>query len=131
MFRKRSIVNCRMLALLALLLLTASSRGFASQPDQWPRGEIVESVACKSDLQQSYALYLPSQYTPDKKWPMLYAFDPGARGKLPVSLFKDAAEKFGFIVVGSNNSKNGLQVRKLKQPLRMNAMKKSDKGFWK
>ncbi|HZE62454.1 MAG TPA: hypothetical protein VE056_01175 [Pyrinomonadaceae bacterium] len=117
MFRKRITVSCRILAGLALLLLTASSRGFASQPDQWPRGEIVESVACKSDLQQSYALYLPSQYTPDKKWPMLYAFDPGARGKLPVSLFKDAAEKFGFIVVGSNNSKNGIQVAGLIQTL--------------
>jgi dienelactone hydrolase len=41
---------------------------------------------------------------------MLYAFDPGARGKLPATLFKDAAEKFGYIVVGSNNSKNGIQV---------------------
>jgi poly(3-hydroxybutyrate) depolymerase len=117
MSRKGTIVNCRKIALLALLVLTASSRGFASQPDEWPRGEIVESVACKSDPQQSYALYLPSHYTPDKKWPMLYAFDPGARGKLPVSLFKDAAEKFGFVVVGSNNSKNGIQVAAVVQTL--------------
>ncbi|MGI8835377.1 MAG: TPR end-of-group domain-containing protein [Pyrinomonadaceae bacterium] len=42
--------------------------------------------------------------------PILYAFDPAARGKLPVTLFKDAAEKFGYIVVGSNNSQNGIQV---------------------
>ncbi|HXL80071.1 MAG TPA: hypothetical protein VN951_04270 [Pyrinomonadaceae bacterium] len=117
MSRKGTILNCRILAVLVLLVLTASSRGFASQPDEWPRGEIVESVACKSDPQQSYALYLPSQYTPEKKWPMLYAFDPGARGKLPVSLFKDAAEKFGFIVVGSNNSKNGIQVASVVQTL--------------
>lgn len=104
------IINCRILALLGLLVLTASSRSFASQRDELPRGEVIESVACKADPQQSYALYLPSRYTPEKKWPMLYAFDPGARGKLPVSLFKEAAEKFGFIVVGSNNSKNGIQV---------------------
>ena len=37
----------------------------------------------------------------------MYAFDPGARGKLPVELMKDAAERFGYIVVGSNNSRNG------------------------
>ncbi|MEO7971589.1 MAG: dienelactone hydrolase family protein [bacterium] len=104
------IINCRIVALLVLLVLTASSRGFAGQPDELPRGEVIESVACKADPQQSYALYLPSRYTPEKKWPMLYAFDPVARGKLPVSLFKEAAEKFGFIVVGSNNSKNGIQV---------------------
>jgi dienelactone hydrolase len=108
--QKRIIINCRFLALLALLVLTASSRSFASQHDELPRGEVIESVACKADPQQSYALYLPSRYTPEKKWPMLYAFDPVARGKLPVSLFKEAAEKFGFIVVGSNNSKNGIQV---------------------
>lgn len=108
--QKRINHCCRILPILALLVLTASSRSFASQRDELPRGQIIESVACKADPQQTYALYLPSGYTPEKKWPMLYAFDPGARGKLPVSLFKDAAEKFGFIVVGSNNSRNGIQV---------------------
>ncbi|HBB89155.1 MAG TPA: hypothetical protein DC047_16230 [Blastocatellia bacterium] len=93
-----------------MLALTASARTFASQRDELPRGQVIESVTTKADPQQSYALYLPSGYTPEKKWPMLYAFDPAARGKLPVSLFKEAAEKFGYIVVGSNNSKNGIQV---------------------
>jgi poly(3-hydroxybutyrate) depolymerase len=110
MSQKRSILNYRILAVLVLLVLMASGRGFASQRDELPKGEIVESVASKADPQQTFALYLPSRYLPDKKWPILYAFDPGARGKLPVSLFKDAAEKFGYIVVGSNNSKNGIQV---------------------
>jgi predicted esterase len=110
MSQKRSMVNCRNLVVLALLVLMASARGFASQHDELPKGEIVENVTSKADPQQTYALYLPSRYSPDKKWPILYAFDPGARGKLPVSLFKDAAEKFGYIVVGSNNSKNGIQA---------------------
>jgi predicted esterase len=52
-------------------------------------------------------LYLPSNYTPDRRWPVIYAFDPFARGKVPVELYKDAAEKFGYIVVGSNNARNG------------------------
>jgi len=38
---------------------------------------------------------------------VLYAFDPGARGQVPVQRFKDAAERFGWIIVGSNNSRNG------------------------
>jgi predicted esterase len=64
-----------------------------------------------NDRNQSYALYLPSNYQPDRKWPVLYAFDPRARGKVPLERFKDAAEKYGWIVVGSNNSRNGpLQV---------------------
>jgi tetratricopeptide (TPR) repeat protein len=38
---------------------------------------------------------------------VLFAFDPGARGKIPVELFREAAEKYGYIVAGSNNSRNG------------------------
>jgi pimeloyl-ACP methyl ester carboxylesterase len=37
----------------------------------------------------------------------VYAFDPGARGAAPVELMKAAAEKYGYIVAGSNNSRNG------------------------
>jgi poly(3-hydroxybutyrate) depolymerase len=106
-----------MFAVLALLLLVTASPGFGSQPDELLRGKVIESVACKADAQQTYTLYLPSGYTPAKKWPMLYAFDPAARGKLPVTLFKDAAEKFGYIVVGSNNSQNGMQVAGIVQTL--------------
>src|SRR5262245_25307467 len=76
--------------------------------DDFPKGEVIERVTSKADQTQSYALYLPKAYTPDKKWPILYAFEPVARGKLPVTIFQEAAEKFGFIVVGSYNSRNGL-----------------------
>ena len=32
-------------------------------------------------------------------------FDAHGKGLLPVELYKDEAEKYGYIVVGSNNSK--------------------------
>jgi dienelactone hydrolase len=38
---------------------------------------------------------------------VLFALDPGARGKIPVERFQAAAEKYGYIVAGSNNSRNG------------------------
>jgi len=71
------------------------------------KGEIIDKALCKADPEQSYALYLPIDYSIDKKWPILYAFDPGARGRIPLELFKPAAEKYGYIVVCSNNSRNG------------------------
>jgi len=71
-----------------------------------PTGQVIENVACLSDPTQNYALYLPSGYTPAKRWPIIYAFDPAARGKVPVKLYKDVAEKYGYIVAGSNNSRN-------------------------
>jgi len=90
-----------------VVLLAHSTVLAITQTDSIPRGQIVERIEALNDSSQSYALYLPSNYTPDRKWPVLYAFDPGARGRVPVERFKEAAEKYGWIVVGSNNSRNG------------------------
>jgi hypothetical protein len=56
---------------------------------------------------QSYWMFVPSTYTPDRAWPMLYCLDPGARGRVPVERFAAAAETAGVLVAGSNNSRNG------------------------
>ncbi len=91
---------------LACLLLAAAS-WLPSGREELARGQVIEKVACSNDATQTYALYLPSRYSPDKAWPILYAFDAGARGVLPVQRFKDGAERYGYIVAGSNNSRNG------------------------
>jgi dienelactone hydrolase len=63
-------------------------------------------VTCASDAMQSYSLYLPSTYTAAKRWPVIYFFDPGGHGRRPLELYKDIAETYGFILAGSNNSRN-------------------------
>jgi hypothetical protein len=70
-------------------------------------GQVVSSVTCAADSRQTYALYLPSAYTPQRPWPIVYVFDPGGRGANPLSLMKDAAEKYGYILAASNNAHNG------------------------
>ena len=90
-----------------VVLLAYSTAHAITQTESIPRGQIVDRIVALSDSSQSYALYLPSNYTPNRKWPVLYAFDPGARGRVPVERFKEAAEKYGWIVFGSNNSQNG------------------------
>jgi predicted esterase len=70
-------------------------------------GRILDKVACKQDATQLYALYVPTNYTADKKWPVIFCFDPGARGRAPVERLQAAAEKYGYIVAGSLNSRNG------------------------
>jgi hypothetical protein len=67
----------------------------------------MERVPCRHDPSQSYALYLPSSFKPDRPWPILYCLDPAARGAFPVQRFLKAAEAEGVIVAGSNNSRNG------------------------
>lgn len=77
------------------------------------KGVAIKQVALQKDAGQSYALYLPANYTADKKWPILYCFDPIARGSVPVERFQKAAEKFGYIVAGSNNSRNSMPPKDL------------------
>jgi dienelactone hydrolase len=71
-----------------------------------PTGRIIDSVVCERDAAESYALYLPSAYTLGKPWPIIYLFDPGADGARPVNLYKDIAEKYGYVLAGSNTSRN-------------------------
>jgi dienelactone hydrolase len=75
----------------------------------FPTGQIIEKVVCKNDTTQSYALYLPKSYDIKKEYPVMYAFDAHGTGKLPVSFYKDLAEKYNYIIAGSNNSQNGLE----------------------
>lgn len=71
------------------------------------KGKIIDKIICFQSPEHSYALYLPLGYNPEKKWPIIYALDPGARGALPLEHFREAAETYGFIMAGSNDSRNG------------------------
>lgn len=70
-------------------------------------GQVVDTVFCEKDKNQMYSVYLPSSYTEDKKWPIIYFFEPAARGALPVRLYSDVAEELGYILVCTYNSRNG------------------------
>lgn len=94
-------------ASLVLLLSSMAHGALLNQQEEIVKGRIVEKVVCKADASQSYALYLPSGYTPEKRWPVLYAFSPDAQGRIPVERFQEAAEKYGWIVAASLSSKNG------------------------
>jgi hypothetical protein len=100
----------RKILLLLLLILFISSLGihpYLAYGIVLEKGKITKKVICLNEPAQSYALYLPLEYTHEKKWPILYALDPGARGSLPLEQYKAAAEKYNYIVAGSNNARNG------------------------
>jgi pimeloyl-ACP methyl ester carboxylesterase len=78
-----------------------------SQPDQTARGALVEHISCPTDPTQTYTLYLPSTYQTTRKWPLLLVFDPGGRAARAAEVFREAAERFGWIVAASENSRNG------------------------
>ncbi|HNW98630.1 MAG TPA: hypothetical protein PKK00_09505 [Bacteroidales bacterium] len=78
------------------------------------KGKVTDVIKCRYDVTQSYALYLPSNYDKNKKWPVVYMFDPHAKGAYPLTKYSAIAEKFGYILIGSNNSQNGVQFNVIK-----------------
>ncbi|MCP4120145.1 MAG: hypothetical protein GY751_00135 [Bacteroidetes bacterium] len=78
-----------------------------SNAQDFPSGKIIDTVQCREDPTQSYALYLPSSFDSTRSWPVMFIFDPAARGSLPLKTFMRSAEQFGYILACSNNSRNG------------------------
>ena len=101
--------DCRIILLAFALCGAARAAAAQGAPgaEGLPRGRVIERVVTRADASQSYALYLPSSYNPSRAWPVLYCFDPAGRGRVPVERFREAAERYGWIVAGSNNSRNG------------------------
>ena len=91
---------------LCWLMFTVMAAARASAQDL-PRGQIINDVECRNDPSQHYALYVPSNFTPARAWPVILLFDAMARGPSGVERYQAAAEKYGYIVAGSNNSRNG------------------------
>lgn len=84
----------------SISLLTFSDEFFETE-------RIIDSVTCLHDTSQYYALYLPSNYSKEKKWPIIYFFEPAARAKLPLEKYAALAEEFEYILVCTYNSRNG------------------------
>jgi dienelactone hydrolase len=95
----------RLVALLSVLPLFACASMVHAQ--ELAKGTILDDVKCLADPSESYALYVPSTYSPERSWNLLMAFHPAARGKAMVELYRAAAEQYGYIVAGSNTSRNG------------------------
>ncbi len=76
----------------------------ASVPDTLAVGEVVESVTSPTDPSQSFALYLPATYEPSKRWPILFLLDPRGRALVPLQLFREAADRHGYILISSYNT---------------------------
>ncbi len=77
-------------------------------PENFPADSLLEGVKITSDTSLSFALYLPSSYSSGKKYPLLVFFDPHGAGAFPLGKYRSLASRYGFILAGSNNSKNGL-----------------------
>jgi hypothetical protein len=87
---------------LAILYIQSCS----AQPKPFEAGKVIEKITCLSDTGESYALYIPAKGN-KTALPVIYFFDPHGSGSLPLQKYKASADSLGFILVGSNTSRNG------------------------
>ena len=92
---------------LAIVALISGTVPAAVQTPELARGTVVPRVSCAEKPEQTYALYLPANYSPDRAWSLVLAFHPAADGPRMVETFRAGAEQLGYIVAASNNARNG------------------------
>lgn len=77
------------------------------QGGDFKKGVIIDSLALKDAPNETYALYLPNSYKANQLSPIVFIFDPSGRARNGIGHFVKAAEKYGYVLVCSNNTKNG------------------------
>ena len=91
--------------ILTTLLLFITSIIFSQ--NHFKKGSIIDSIPVKNTKTETFALYLPSSFNHQELSSIVFVYDPSAKGKSGIKPFIKASEKYGFIIVCSNNSKNG------------------------
>jgi len=75
-------------------------------------GEVTSGTA-EGETGISYEIYTPTSFTAGNPPPVIIAFSPGGKAKQMIRAMKDSAEKAGWILVGCNKLKNGLEGNEL------------------
>ncbi len=100
-----------------------------SKGNEFNSEKVYTSINGISDSSLNYAIYFPAKYNGKDILPVLFLLDPHGNGDFPVSKYSSIANKYGYILVGSNNSKNGMSYEYSKKHI--NALLKDVKTRFK
>lgn len=88
-------------------LLCCFCFGYLMNSQSFETGVVLDSLSVVNSQNETFALYLPKNYKPEETWPILFIFSPSGNAKEGLEVFKSSAEIFNYILVCSNNSRNG------------------------
>ena len=74
-----------------------------------PIRQLLTGFTLKNDPQLAVSLYIPDSSYAGTQLPLLLAFDSHARGEMVLEKYRELADRFGFVLAVSENSKNGHQ----------------------
>ncbi len=72
-----------------------------------PLGKVTDEIKCGNRERWSYHLYLPSFFNPTREWPVLFVMSPGGGSPGTLNRYVNGAEKNGWMLAVSRQSKNG------------------------
>ncbi len=97
----------------ATVSVAAVSVALGQAPPQTPStGETVRLATflddrpTVADPTAHYTLYLPATYDPEGSQPVLLIFDPRGRARMAAELFRQAADRYGWVLVSSNDTRS-------------------------
>lgn len=67
------------------------------------KGTVIDSLAINDSIAETFSLYLPSNFSSERTWPVLFVFDSDGRGRSATQLLRLAAEEQGYILAASND----------------------------
>lgn len=85
----------RLLPCIFFLLIPLLSIG---QEMRIAKGNVTKGINIPGSQGETFVIYAPSQYSHDKKWPVIFIFDPKGRATSTANLFRPAAEDQGYII---------------------------------
>ncbi len=92
-----------------LLLLLIPIVTFAQQV-RLAKGTITDNIVVNDSLSETLAVYLPTNFEITKAWPVVFVFDMEGKSKQAISMLKEAADKEGYVLAGSNNLSDTLTL---------------------
>ena len=86
-----------------LLFLVFSMQLVFAQEISIKKGTVVDGLQINDSISETFAIYLPTTYSNEKLWPVIFVFDPKGRGKSAAQIFSHAGQEQGYIIVATNN----------------------------
>lgn len=88
-----------------------TNRETVNKPELPEKGKVYS----RSSINGSYGLFIPDSIEENEKLPVILFLDPHGDGTFPLKKYKRLAEKNRFILIGSNESKNGMNFDQVTQ----------------
>jgi pimeloyl-ACP methyl ester carboxylesterase len=73
-------------------------------------GKVIPDLKLGKNASRNFAFYLPVGFDAATEYPVIIFFDPQGKGSYPLELYHTLADKYGFVLAGSNVSKNSLPM---------------------